>query len=793
MLGALKKTLHNGQAGTGVPKRKYTRRGNVAVGRTAAPTPENQSTNIRRGNQSINDDEEEDSDDENDSMRNSDLFTSNRATTLPVDVDGFIYDPQMTAPVSNGVHWPFALSQLFGGEDMDVMSADPVHLDSQVAFLRDHQMSDWFLESNSLSPSNPSISYFDSVGGQGTCAFPIQQTGPNNCLPYMGSSVSNNSRVGTDNSGSLQVGSFQPGGQLLRMPSFNGFSNFSPDTSGSPTTEFLTDGNTPAMRNSPMSAYSGLSFGSSPTGGYQRDVSTTFIHQSSSPSTPDALFMQRTPRIEPVYDYHSSPRSTSATNHQSTDQFQRRRLSENPQFESAISAGGDAILAAGEARLALSRAQQAAGIPRKHRNNGTMGIPLTAKNYAAAGMPQISSSKARCNTKPAPAHRISGVRKTAANSRRSKSPRDTLTIDTDVVTGTFNVRTPVASYNSPSPPTVGRKPSRRQSRVKTNGSFSNNEVISRSNSDSTHPVIDAHDISQSIGLEDHNLGHHNVEFNQFAPSNSAYVSPYQPLSPLSVCVPNVSSNTQLTAADLELSEDFDFEKYFESYEAMNPETSASINEAIDLPPLPFDSEDSTTSIELLIPESSVQDFLSTLATSSSSLSCDGPGGARSPASIQAPPYSSDMSESMTVIKQQDQKVNAHDADFITPKNNFEKEAVELQATNARLSMEKAELQHKEKAAVVFTEGRSDHGRQENNVVVTAPLPSVPSVSIMSPIITTSTASNATTPPFNKMDQLVFSDESLDTPFDDPEGQGDCFPAWNEFDFDSEIDFTLFDF
>lgn len=83
----------------------------------------------------------------------------------------------------------------------------------------------------------------------------------------------------------------------------------------------------------------------------------------------------------------------------------RQRLSENPSFESAVSVHGlDQIRAAGSAGLQRYHERQARGLPRAANasipiqaasppRNGTLGIPLTAANYAAAGMPNLAVEK----------------------------------------------------------------------------------------------------------------------------------------------------------------------------------------------------------------------------------------------------------------------------------------------------------------------------------------------------------------------------------------------------------------
>ncbi|THV55018.1 hypothetical protein BGAL_0015g00010 [Botrytis galanthina] len=87
----------------------------------------------------------------------------------------------------------------------------------------------------------------------------------------------------------------------------------------------------------------------------------------------------------------------------------RQRLSENPSFESAVSVHGLAkVQAAGNIGLQRYLDRQARGLSRTSNiplqlaptpRNGTMDLPLTAANYAAAGMPNIQIEKATRRTK----------------------------------------------------------------------------------------------------------------------------------------------------------------------------------------------------------------------------------------------------------------------------------------------------------------------------------------------------------------------------------------------------------
>ncbi|KAF7960936.1 hypothetical protein EAE96_000608 [Botrytis aclada] len=87
----------------------------------------------------------------------------------------------------------------------------------------------------------------------------------------------------------------------------------------------------------------------------------------------------------------------------------RQRLSENPSFESAVSVHGLAkVQAAGNVGLQRYLNRQARGLPRTSNiplqlastpRNSTMDLPLTAANYAAAGMPNIHVDKTTRHTK----------------------------------------------------------------------------------------------------------------------------------------------------------------------------------------------------------------------------------------------------------------------------------------------------------------------------------------------------------------------------------------------------------
>ncbi|CAD6441908.1 e22bdcbc-903e-4ce4-8f6d-bac6deebe0ff [Sclerotinia trifoliorum] len=106
----------------------------------------------------------------------------------------------------------------------------------------------------------------------------------------------------------------------------------------------------------------------------------------------------------------SSPSKPSRKKAASSKNPLRQRLSENPSFESAVSVHGLArVQAAGNVGLQRYLDRQARGLPRASNiplplassppRNSTMGLPLTAANYAAAGMPNIHVEKAVRRTK----------------------------------------------------------------------------------------------------------------------------------------------------------------------------------------------------------------------------------------------------------------------------------------------------------------------------------------------------------------------------------------------------------
>ncbi|KAF7856920.1 hypothetical protein EAF04_009680 [Stromatinia cepivora] len=138
---------------------------------------------------------------------------------------------------------------------------------------------------------------------------------------------------------------------------------------------------------SPIAPQSGISSFNNPSTHLQFSMNSMDTSQvTSSPSTP------------------SRKKAAAAKNPL------RQRLSENPSFESAVSVHGLArVQAAGNAGLQRYLDRQARGLPRTSNTplplnsypsrNGTMGLPLTAANYAAAGMPNLHVEKTARRTK----------------------------------------------------------------------------------------------------------------------------------------------------------------------------------------------------------------------------------------------------------------------------------------------------------------------------------------------------------------------------------------------------------
>ncbi|KAF5871651.1 uncharacterized protein Bfra_008674 [Botrytis fragariae] len=127
------------------------------------------------------------------------------------------------------------------------------------------------------------------------------------------------------------------------------------------------------------------------------------------PSVDPYAYLQFDMAPQDDFEIVASPNTPSRKKTTTPKNPLRQRLSENPSFESAVSVHGLAkVQAAGNIGLQRYLDRQARGLPRTSNiplqlaptpRNGTMDLPLTAANYAAAGMPNIHVDKATRRTK----------------------------------------------------------------------------------------------------------------------------------------------------------------------------------------------------------------------------------------------------------------------------------------------------------------------------------------------------------------------------------------------------------
>ncbi|TEY36314.1 hypothetical protein BOTCAL_0559g00010 [Botryotinia calthae] len=127
------------------------------------------------------------------------------------------------------------------------------------------------------------------------------------------------------------------------------------------------------------------------------------------PSSDPCAHLQFDMTSQDASEIISSPNTPSRKKNATPKNPLRQRLSENPSFDSAVSVHGLAkVQAAGNIGLQRYLDRQARGLPRTSNiplqlgptpRNGTMDLPLTAANYAAAGMPNIHTDKATRRTK----------------------------------------------------------------------------------------------------------------------------------------------------------------------------------------------------------------------------------------------------------------------------------------------------------------------------------------------------------------------------------------------------------
>lgn len=197
-------------------------------------------------------------------------------------------------------------------------------------------------------------------------------------------------------------------------------------------------------------------------------------HATTTPTTPkssnDSYYNQST---HSRFGMHSmdappsvaSPSTPSRKKSSASKNPLRQRLSENPSFESAVSVHGlDQVRAAGNAGLQRYLDRQARGLPRTANGslpltspsaprNGTLGLPLTAANYAAAGMPNIPVEKVVRRAKKVERRRQSSTASSIAGGPDGDaSPLVVVTTDTSLnqfgVPATLFGQAPRAVYKS---------------------------------------------------------------------------------------------------------------------------------------------------------------------------------------------------------------------------------------------------------------------------------------------------------------------------------------------------------
>ncbi|KAB8304571.1 hypothetical protein EYC80_003950 [Monilinia laxa] len=197
-------------------------------------------------------------------------------------------------------------------------------------------------------------------------------------------------------------------------------------------------------------------------------------HATTTPTTPhssnDSYYDQST---HSRFGMHStdapqsvaSPSTPSRKKSSASKNPLRQRLSENPSFESAVSVHGlDQVRAAGNVGLQRYLDRQARGLPRTANGslpltspsaprNGTLGLPLTAANYAAAGMPNLPVEKVVRRTKKVERRRQSSTASSIAGGPDGDaSPLVAVSIDTSLnqfgVPATLFGQAPGAVYKS---------------------------------------------------------------------------------------------------------------------------------------------------------------------------------------------------------------------------------------------------------------------------------------------------------------------------------------------------------
>ncbi|KAJ8066378.1 hypothetical protein OCU04_005445 [Sclerotinia nivalis] len=185
----------------------------------------------------------------------------------------------------------------------------------------------------------------------------------------------------------------------------NQFSMHSMDVS-----QVATTSNTPHTGNSSYYDTSAANYGMHQMGVSQIGASSNTTQSGISSFNNPSTHLQFDMNSIDISQATSSPSKPSRKKAAAPKNPLRQRLSENPSFESAVSVHGLArVQAAGNAGLQRYLDRQARGLPRTSNiplplaspppRNGTMGLPLTAANYAAAGMPNLHVEKVARRTK----------------------------------------------------------------------------------------------------------------------------------------------------------------------------------------------------------------------------------------------------------------------------------------------------------------------------------------------------------------------------------------------------------
>ncbi|KAI9648480.1 hypothetical protein NHQ30_003114 [Ciborinia camelliae] len=180
---------------------------------------------------------------------------------------------------------------------------------------------------------------------------------------------------------------------------------------------------------------------------------------SATPTTPQSgRGSYYDPSAQYQFDMHSmdvsqavaSPSTPSRKKSSASKNPLRQRLSENPSFESAVSVHGLAkVRAAGNAGLQRYLDRQARGLPRTANanlplnispsRNGTLGLPLSAANYAAAGMPNIQVEKPARRAKKVDRRRQASTTLSIADGAERNTSPSTNAVPTNLTLNQFGL------------------------------------------------------------------------------------------------------------------------------------------------------------------------------------------------------------------------------------------------------------------------------------------------------------------------------------------------------------------